>query len=178
MQILRVSGMILALAAPLTPSNAQVRKGPSVEAGLAWGRQSDRAYSTTSWGGFHIALTLPVYGTTHGAAVLDVTRDVFWNGNGDDCIIRPPDSACLRDPPSVTALTIGWRHHLGRSQFLLVGAGRMSGRGQVKGGVMARLQLAMGNPLGVQVFGQYTLIPSFQHVKYQTVLAGVNLYLH
>jgi hypothetical protein len=178
MQILRVSSLLLALAAALTPSKAQVRQGPSVAAGLAWGRQSDRAYSTTSWRGFHVALALPVLRTMHGAAVVDVTRDVFWNGNGDDCVIRPPDSTCLRDPPSVTALTIGWTHSHGRSRSLFVGVGRMSGRGRVAGGGMARYQLAMGSPLGIQVFGQYTLTPSFQHVTYQTVLAGVNLYLH
>lgn len=177
MQILRVS-MLLALAAPLTPSNAQVRKGPSVGAGLAWGRQADRDYSTTSWIGFHVVLTLPVYRATHGAVVLDVTRDLFFNGYGDNCVVRPPGSACLPDPPPVTALTIGWSHNLGRSQSLFVGAGRMSGQGRVALGSIARFRLAMGSPLGVQVFGQHTLIPSFQHGTYQTVLAGIALFLH
>ncbi len=43
---------------------------------------------------------------------------------------------------------------------------------------MARLQFdAGGSHLGIQAFGQYTLVPSFHRVTYQTVLAGLNVYL-
>ena len=171
-----VSTVVLALLIPLAPADAQTRTGPSVEAGLAWGRQSNDAYSTTAWGGFHVALTVPVRRTSRGAAVLDVARDVFWKGNGDDCLIRPPDFSCVPDPPSVTAVTVGWRHSSGRSRSLYVGAGRISGRGQVAGGGVARFRLAMPTPLGVQVFGQYTVVPGFHHVTYQTALWGVTLF--
>src|SRR5688572_21444802 len=144
MRLLRITGLFLAVAAPLAPSHAQERMGPTLAAGLAWGRQSNRVYSTTSWGGFHVALTLPLdQRSAFGAVVLDVSRDVFWKGNGDDCAIRPPANGCVPDPPSLTAATIGWRHALGRSQpVLYVGAGRMSARSEAAGGGVARLTLA------------------------------------
>lgn len=176
MQRLCVSSVVLALLVPLAPTHAQARTGPSIAAGLAWGRQSNNAYSTTDWGGFHVSLTLPVRRTRAGAAVLDITRDVFWKGDGDDCVIRPPDSACLPDPPSVTALTIGWRHSIGRSYSLYVGAGRMSGRGQAAGGGVARFRVTMPTAFGAEIFGQYTIIPAFLHVTYQTAIWGLTLY--
>ena len=172
-----VSGVVL-IAVALPACHAQAPIGPTLAAGLAWGRQTERAYSTTSWSGFHIALTLPVRRTSQGAVVLDLTRDVFWNGNGDDCVIRPPDSTCVPDPPSTTALTLGWLHDLGPSYSLYVGAGRVAGRGQAAAGGLTRLQVAIGGShLGVQAFAQYSLVPSFHGFTYQTVLAGLNLLL-
>lgn len=178
MQLWCVGSVVLMVAAPLVQASAQAHSGPTLAAGLARGRQSDRTYSTTSWSGFHVALTLPVYRTRRGAAVVDVTRDVFWNGNGDDCVLRPPTPTCVPDPPSVTGMTIGWLHVPGPSHSLYLGVGRLAGRGHAKGGGMARLQFdAGGSHLGIQAFGQYTLVPSFHRVTYQTVLAGLNVYL-
>jgi hypothetical protein len=53
----------------------------------------------------------------------------------------------------------------------------MSSRGEAAAGGVARLTLAPNSfPVGVQIFGQYMLIPSFQGVTFQTFLAGVNLH--
>jgi hypothetical protein len=178
---MRVSWFTL-LACLLIPTAllyGQARPGATVAAGLAWGRQSDRTYSTTSWAGFHIAVTLPGLPVARGAVALDLMRDVYWNGNGDDCAIRPPTPGCVPDPPSVSALTIGWLHVLGWSPATIyVGAGPMTGRGEVTTGGVARAQVGMGRAfVGLQAFGQYTLMPSFHGRSYQVLIAGLNLVL-
>jgi hypothetical protein len=171
---------LLSLSAiPLTSSHGQTRPGATVAVGLAWGHQSDRSYSTTSWAGFHIAVTLTGTPTTRGAMALDLMRDVYWNGNGDDCAIRPPNPGCVPYPPSVSALTIGWLQYLGRSPVTIyVGAGPMSGRGDVAAGGVARAQLGLGRALvGLQPFGQFTLAPSFHARSYRAFIAGLNVVL-
>jgi hypothetical protein len=177
---LSTAGMfLLAMAAPLAPSHSQARAGPTLAAGLAWGHQPEDAYSTTSWSGFQTSLTLPLrQATAFGAVVLHVSRDVFWTGSGDDCVIRPPDTECVPAPPSVTALTVGWRHALGQSQpVLYVGAGRMSGRRDISAGGLVRLTVGIGGRAGLQLYGQYMLVPSFEDRTLQTFRTGVNLYL-
>jgi hypothetical protein len=167
------------LATPFALVHGQTRPGATVAAGLAWGHQSDRTYSTTSWAGFHIAVTLPGTPRAGGAVALDLMRDVYWNGNGDDCSIRPPIPGCVPDPPSVSAFTIGWLQLLGRSPAsVYVGAGPMSGRGDVAAGGVARGEVRLGRAfVGLQAFGQYTLVPSFHGRSYQVLIAGLNLIL-
>jgi hypothetical protein len=173
------STLLALFAIPMALLHGQARPGATVAAGLAWGHQSDRTYSTTSWAGFHIAVTLPGPPTSRGAVALDLMRDVYWNGNGDDCAIRPPTPGCVPDPPSVSALTIGWLQLLGRSPATIyLGAGPMSGRGEVATGGVARAQLGLGSAfVGLQAFGQYTLVPSFHGRSYQVLIAGLNVVL-
>ena len=171
--------VLLSFFAPMTLAHGQTPPRATVAAGLAWGHQSDRTYSTTSWAGFHLAVTIPGPPTNRGAVALDLMRDVYWNGNGDECAIRPPAPGCVPDPPSVTAVTLGWVHMLGRSPAAIyAGVGPMSGRGKVAPGGLARLQIGLGSAfVGLQVFGQYMLVPSFHGRSYQVFTAGLNVVL-
>jgi hypothetical protein len=163
------------------PSSAQARISPIIAFGPAMGQFHGGQYSTTSWSGLHVALSIPVYQTTStGSMVFDFTRDVFWNGNGDDCVLAPPDyNRCLPDPPNLTAITIGWRTHIfgHRNTVLHLAAGRISGRGEARGGGFARLEFAPGSgDIGLQVFGQYALVPSFQKATIRSLLMGITVY--
>jgi len=61
MRLRHVTGALL-FAVALPAANAQSRVGPTFAAGVAGGRQLEPEYSTTSWSGFHVALTLPCSG--------------------------------------------------------------------------------------------------------------------
>lgn len=162
----------------LVAAVAHAQRTPSVAIGVAWGHQSDGYYSSRSWTGIQGELMIPVYPLSpSGAIVVEVTRDEYWNGSGDDCVVRPPASGCVPEPPSITAATVGWRLGAEHSRSVLyLGAGRMSGRYGATGGAIARLAVTLGSGhIAPRAFGQAMLMPSYRQARLGTFLAGISL---
>ena len=178
-----VCALLFGLTAPVAPAQGQAPSGPTLAFGPGFGRLHGGKYTTTTLTGLHLALSVPVHqATSLGVMVLGFTADMFWDGNGDVCVIDPSDlNRCLPSPPNLTAMTVGWRGLVfGRQNMVFhVAAGRISGRGEVTGGGFARLEFVpRSGHFGFQAFGQYSYVPSFQNVTLQPLVMGFSFYVH
>lgn len=181
----RLRSILVALvagAAIVRPAAGQAPSGPTAAFGPVFGRLYGGTYSNTSVLGLHAALAVPLHrATPQGVMVLGFTADMFWNGFTDDCVLAPDGDGCLPSAPNLTAITIGWRGLVpGRRNVVYhVAAGRVSGRGEVTGGGLARIEFVpRSDHLGLQAYAQYSFIPSFQDRALQPFLLGISVYVH